>query len=238
MKIELPQGSFLTSAEPSAPVILVAGGRPPADGWLKQVARRYPLWAADRGIDACRSAAVVPEMLIGDADSGSLESWCWAESLGVPLVRHPVDKDLTDLQLSLQELAARRPGAEVLLTGALGKRFDHAYSNVFSLWEANLSDLRAIGLADEVEALFLLEGGQSFHADLLESPVAISLLPLTDECENVNSEGVRWPLHQALLKRDHPGGICNRLAEGSHSVDVFLNKGLLGVYFCWNENGL
>ena len=238
MKIELPQGRFFIDAQASDPVLLVAGGRPPEASWLKQVARTFPVWAIDRGIDVCRSAAVIPEILLGDADSGAAEAWQWAEAQKVPVVRHSVDKDLTDLQLTLRELGSRRPGASALVTGGLGRRFDHAYSNVFSLLEAGQWGARAIGLADEAEALFFVEGEQSFRADFAALPVAVSLLPLSDICEKVNSRGVHWPLQAATLMREHPGGICNRLAEGSHSVDISLGKGLIGVYFCWRESGL
>lgn len=238
MKIELPQGQFFIDAELSPLVLLVAGGRAPDEIWLRQVAQNCPVWAIDRGIDVCRSAKVIPERLIGDADSGSVESWQWGEALHIPVVKHPVDKDLTDLQLALQELGRRRPGVSALLTGGMGRRFDHAYSNVFTLLESDASGVRSIGLADESEAIFLVGGGQTFRTDLLELPVAISLLPLSAVCENVYSEGVHWPLQGAKLTMNRPGGICNRLAEGSSSIKVSLGCGLLGVYFCWNESKL
>ncbi len=239
MNMVLPQGSFATdSASSSTPVLLVAGGRAPTKDWLKQVSHNCPVWAVDRGIDACRAAAVIPEVLIGDADSAAAESWEWANSLHIPIVRHCTDKDFTDLQLTLQELGRRRPGSLVLLTGGMGRRFDHAFSNVFSLLESNSADIKTIGLADEAEALFFVEAGQLFQADLLESPTAVSLLPLSVVCEKVQSRGVHWPLTNATLTMDHPGGICNRLAAGSHRVNVSLEKGRLGVYFCWDESGL
>lgn len=238
MEIVLPQGRFFVNVEASDPVILAAGGRPPDECWLQQVARSYPVWAIDRGIEVCRLADVVPEILIGDADSGSAEAWQWAESLRVPVLRHPVDKDLTDLQLTLQELGRRHPGAPALLTGGMGRRFDHAFSNLFSLREAYQWGICALGLADESEAVFFVEGGQSFQADLMEVPAAISLLPLSAVCDNVNSRGVHWPLRDARLTMDHPGGICNRLAEGSRSVSLSLERGVVGAYFCWRENGL
>lgn len=238
MKIDLPQGYFITDAEMSTPVILVAGGRAPDEKWLKQVARSYPVWAVDRGMDVCRSATVIPEILIGDADSGTAESWQWGEDHHIQVVKHPVDKDLTDLQLALQELGQRHPGASALLTGGMGRRFDHAYSNVFSLLESDVWGIRPIGLADESEAIFLVGNGQTLQADFREIPIAVSLLPLSAVCENVYSQGVHWQLQDATLSVNHPGGICNRLAEASRSVRVSVGNGLLGVYFCWTESGL
>ena len=150
MILELPQGQFFLDAEPSTPVILVAGGRPPDANWLNQVVQNCPVWAIDSGIDVCRSASVIPEILIGDADSSAADSWQWGEDLRIPVLRHPADKDLTDLQLALQELGRRRPGALALLTGGMGGRFDHAYSNLFSLLESVAWGVQPIGTADEV----------------------------------------------------------------------------------------
>jgi thiamine pyrophosphokinase len=238
MQIKLPQGRFSTNVETGSTVVLVAGGRPPSSSWLTAVSRTFPVWAIDRGVDACRLASVAPEILIGDADSGSMESWRWAESFRIPVVRHPVDKDLTDLQLTLQELGTRRPGASALLTGGMGRRFDHAYSNLFSLREEASRGVQAIGLADESEALFFIEGGQFLRADFIENPIAVSLLPLSASCDNVNSQGVHWPLRAARMTMDHPCGTSNRLAIDSRSLEISLGSGLLGIYFCWNEHGL
>ena len=238
MEIGLPQGDFIVTGAASELVLLVAGGRPPALDWLRRVAKTCPVWAIDRGIDVCRQAAVVPELLIGDADSGSPAAWQWSESLRVPTVRHPVDKDWTDLQLALAELAARRPGATALLTGGLGRRFDHAYSNVFSLQAANASGLQAAGLADETEALFFVAAGQRFTAHLAQSPPVVSLMPMTPVCTAVTSRGVHWPLTDATLTMERPAGICNRLSEGSNRLEISLGSGVLGVYFCWDEAGL
>ena len=238
MEIGLPQGDFIVTGAASELVLLVAGGRRPALDWLRRAAQTWPVWAIDRGIDVCRQAAVVPELLIGDADSGSPAAWQWSESLRIPTVRHPVDKDWTDLQLALAELAVRRPGATVLLTGGLGRRFDHAYSNVFCLQAAKASGIQAVGLADETEALFFVAGGQRFTARLAQLPPVISLIPLTPVCTAVTSRGVHWPLTEATLTMEHPAGICNRLATGSDRLEVSLDKGVLGVYFCWNEADL
>lgn len=238
MKLKFPQGVFTFGDESSDALILVAGGRPPALGWLAEVADNYPLWAVDRGADVCRSASLIPDRLIGDADSSSAESWRWVKEHGIPVVHHPVDKDLTDLQLALLELGQQRPGVAALVTGGMGGRFDHAFSNVFSLLEAQREGIKPLGLIDDSEALFLLQGGNSFQADFSVVPAIISLLPLSPVCEEVSSDGVHWPLEAATLNMESPGGICNRLAAGSRSITVSLGRGQLGVYLCWDEQRL
>jgi thiamine pyrophosphokinase len=241
MKITIPQGSL--KIEPVAvawtePVVLAAGGRAPAIGWLQALANSYPVWAVDRGADVCRAAAVIPEIFIGDADSSDAASWKWLAALQVPSLRYPTDKDDSDLQLALQELARQRPGATALLTGGWGGRFDHAWSNVASLIQAVQWGLGPAALVDQAEAMFLLSGGQQLTFDFVQLPKIISLIPLTTDCEQVVSDGVHWPLSGVNLSMHEPAAISNRLAENSQGIRVGLQAGILGVYCCWQETGL
>lgn len=238
MELILPQGRFAVNTEAGEIVVLVAGGRSPALKWLRQVAGNYPVWAIDRGADVCLRAEVKPEILFGDADSGSADAWQWAKEEAIPVERYHADKDYTDLQLALRGVAARQPGKMVLLTGGMGRRFDHAYSNIYSLMEAEGFGVKSIGLADEAESMLFLRSGQSLHADFTQLPNVVSLLPLSPVCEQICSQGLHWPLFDATLRMDSPGGISNRLASGSHSVSVSMGNGCLGVYFCWEEEGL
>ena len=106
------------------------------------------------------------------------------------------------------------------------------------LIEAKRKGVGALGLVDEGEALFLLDAGQSLQAQFLIKPTVVSLLPLSPVCKSITSSGVRWPLQDATLRQNQPGGISNRLAEGSRSLKVCLGSGCLGIYFCWNEDAL
>ena len=183
MQVTLPQGEFDFAVEADEITVLVAGGRPPATAWLRQVAGRYPVWAVDRGADVCRAAGVRPERLFGDADSGSPAAWQWAEELGIPVERYHADKDWTDLQLALQGVAVRRPGSAVILAGGMGRRFDHAVSNIYSLLNMAAQGLIPLGLADEAEAMFLVAGGQTLQANFAQLPGVVSLLPLSPICD-------------------------------------------------------
>ncbi len=238
MKITIPQCTVVFQQAEAETVVLVAGGRAPAASWLASMAQLYPIWAVDRGADICRAAAVVPEILLGDADSSETSSWQWLEALKVPTVRYPVDKDYTDLQLALRELAVQRSDAAVLLTGGWGGRFDHAWSNVFSLLQATDSGLSIAGIVDQAEAMFFLPGGQQLDIEFVQQPKTISLIPLTPVCRQVTSQGVHWPLEGIDLSMQAPAAISNRLAVGAQKIRVGLSEGSLGIYCCWQETGL
>ena len=230
----LPQltASF-TSARPQTEVLLVAGGRAPAAAWLQKASCARDIWCADSGIDACRRAAAVPVHLVGDGDSASSEGWQWGMQLGIPVDRFSPKKDLTDTQLALQKISETYQSATVILTGVWGGRFDHAFSNIFSLAGA-----RQLGLygcaADEKEILLLLTGPDAVAIETATRPTAISLLPLSGECQGVSIHGVYWPLEEVALTKSLPYAISNELTPTGKNFQVSVQAGCLGVYLHWD----
>lgn len=132
--LRLPQLKCSFARElPDTKILLVAGGRQPDPGWLTQAAGEFPVWCVDRGIDCCYESGIVPERLIGDGDSAAFRGWAWAKTLGIPVDVYPPEKNLTDFQLALQTAATVYGQAGVIATGIWGGRFDHAFSNIYSL---------------------------------------------------------------------------------------------------------
>jgi len=232
--LTLPQlkASFLHPL-PSVQVLLVAGGRPPASTWLQKAAVSREIWCADRGIEACREAGIRPLRLIGDGDSASGEAWAWGESLGIQIDRFSPQKDLTDTQLALQKISDSHPLAFVLMTGVWGGRFDHAFSNIFSLAGACQQGSRGCA-ADENEVLLLLNGPDEVVIDTHSRPAAISLLPLSPVCRGVSISGVHWPLDRVVLESSLPYAISNELSPTGNSFKAAVETGCLGVYLQWH----
>ena len=113
---------------------MVLGGRAPSPEFLASLSRGCELWAVDRGVEACRAAGIAPAVLVGDRDSGSAEGWRWAAERGAATREYQSDKDLTDFQLALEIFADEHKNSEknIILTGALGGRFDHLWSLTLS----------------------------------------------------------------------------------------------------------
>ena len=227
--LDLPQITFsFHQPLPKHEYLLVAGGRSPKDSWLKASAAGRTLWCIDHGIDCCYAARLLPEHLFGDGDSASPEAWHWAESQDVPIEKYQPEKDFTDTQLALQ-YASHDPDAMIVLTGCFGKRFDHFYSTLFSCAYSRMP----VCLADELEVLFPLPGGNAMTVSPVSAPLAVSLLPLTSTCEGVCIDNVRWPLQDAELKQSFPNAVSNVPATGK-PITVSLSSGILGVYLCWD----
>lgn len=233
----LPQLSCVFGRElPKAQLLLVAGGRRPAAGWLAQAAGRYPVWCVDRGIEVCRESQIRPERLIGDGDSAAGAGWAWGRKLGIPVDRYPPEKTLTDLQLALQTAGLVYGEAMVVVTGVWGGRFDHAFSNIHSLKGGEKFGLWGCCAADEKEALILLKGGESAEIKVTAPPQVVSLLPLARQCAGVCIDGVHWPLDGVVLQDSLPYAISNRWSGRQMTISV--KTGWLGIYFCWDEESL
>ncbi len=232
--LSLPNGKATFSNAFQEPLLVVAGGRKPAASWLAEIFRSFTTrWCADSGLVYCLEAGILPDRLVGDGDSTPPDEWRRAVEAGVSVTKHPVDKDLTDLQLALFTAGKELPGKPVLVTGCWGGRFDHLWANIFSaLWAAE-QDIRILVFADEKECLFLLEGEEALEICVSgRENVVVSLLPLTPECAGVDLQNVRWELKDSLLLQKHPYTVSNR-TEGNKNISVRLQKGILGVYCGW-----
>ncbi len=207
--------------------VVVAGGRAPQKTWLQQLALDKKLYCADKGVEICLEAGLVPAMLYGDCDSASEKCYQKAKELGAQVKSFPVEKDDTDLQLLLKNL----PCGDVICSGVWGGRFDHLYSNVFSLLAFKEKQQAQIILADEKEAMLLLTGGEAVKITLAQKVKALSLLPLCEESK-VNLINTRWNLQEAELKLLHPYAISN-IPQQEFSFACL--KGKIGLYLCFEE---
>ena len=207
--------------------LVVAGGRTPEVAWLGEVAATKKLYCADKGIEVCLQANLVPTALFGDGDSGSKDAYEKAQTLGTKVETFPVEKDDTDLQLVLQNLE----GSDLICTGVWGGRFDHLYSNVFSLLSYKEVHQAQVILADDKEAMLLVTAKEAVKISLHKKVKALSLLPLS-EVNKVTLKNVRWELQEAELKLLHPYAISN-IPQDEFTFECL--DGKIGLYLCFEE---
>lgn len=214
-------------------LLMVLGGRKQSVDWLNSISFNECIWAIDSGVDSCFAAGIIPEKLVGDADSADPIAWQWALDNGVSVSKYPRDKDLTDFQIALTLLSqeTKLEKRAVFLTGCFGGRFDHLWSTFISF--LNFSEKYIpIGMADEREGIIFLNGEDSVQMFFNKKPQAISLIPLSKTCTGVSICGVRWPLNNVLLEYRNPYCISNSIEDGKDVV-VSVEKGRLGVYWEW-----
>ena len=224
--MKLPQCEiFFAENNFDAEILLVSGGRKPSENFFLEVAQDRKIFAVDKGIEICHATKILPEVLIGDFDSAEKISVDWAVKNKIPVERHPVDKDFTDLQLALDFAKKNYKKISAVITGTFGGRFDHLFSAIFSCANADFKTF----MADDREIIFFLQGSEVAEVKFFKKPLAISLLPITATCEGVTINNVCWQLHGAKLFQKMPYAVSNRL-EGDE-IKISLSAGILAVYF-------
>ncbi len=233
MELLLPECRLLFHVKHDAEPIVnlaVAGGREPAAAWLREAALGRRLYCADRGAAYCLKAGLSPTLLVGDCDSADKIFYEQAEALGAQVFVHPPAKDDTDLQMLLAQL----PAGDLLATGIFGGRFDHLFSNVYSLLAFKKKRGCRVILADEQELLLLLTDEEKIKINFKNNfdVQALSLLSLSDSCR-VTISGAAWPLNEALLTQARPYAVSNM--PTAQEVECSCLSGSVGLYIHWQK---
>lgn len=193
--------------------IISGGRRAPLDG----IENADRIIACDKGYQYAEEAGVRPQLLVGDFDSytGSLPA-------DIPILDLPVEKDDTDTMAAIR-YAVQEGYSEIFLYCALGGRLDHLLGNVQSAVFAVERGCR-VHIIDTDNLLYFFTDGT-----LTLPPRAgwsLSLLSLTDRCENVSVTGVKYPLRDATLTNGFPIGVSN---EWRGEAQISVGGGVLLV---------
>ena len=185
------------------------------------------LLCADGGARHVLQWGMTPHVVIGDMDSLDDETLARLASAGVELVRHPAQKDATDLELAL-EWGIDSGATEITILGALGGRMDHVLGNILLLAHPRLAGIPA-RIHGNDEWLTLVRDRLTILGNLGDT---VSLLPLCAEVTHVTTTGLEYPLQDESLRYSFSRGISNRLIE--REATITLGEGLLLVVHRWS----
>lgn len=211
---------------PAVHALVVLNGDTGDATWLgAQAAAADLVVAADGAADALFAAGCRPGLVVGDLDSLLPATLALLEEAGIPIERHPVDKDATDGELALG--AALAHGATTIrVAGAFGgPRVDQA---IASLTLLTLPALRRadVALITPTDTVRLLRGPASHRLTGAPGDI-VSLLPLSERVSGVTTTGLRYALAGAALDRGPTLGVSNELISSDASVAI--GDGLLIV---------
>ena len=200
--------------------VLVVGGSPerPAPELLRRLAAEADLvLACDAGADACLAADVRVDVLVGDADSATLEGLVHARAHARAELAFPAEKDDTDLGLALRWVRDLAVGLErLVLTGVTGGRPDHALA-VLGLLARN-ADLAPRLEENAVQMRVLSPAGAStWKFDAIDQGRTVSALALLGPAV-VSEHGLHWNLDHAELPPLSDLGVSNVIESPGASV--------------------
>ena len=197
--------------------VVFAGGEPvdPADRSL--VPSGAFVVAADSGLDSALALGIHVDLVIGDMDSVSAAALRRAEAGGTRIERHPVDKDVTDLELALG--AAVKAGAEeIIILGGHGGRFDHLLGNALLLASPRFA---APNIRWEIGSVTVTPCRPGRTTHIAGAPGdRVSLLPIGGPATTIVTTGLTWPLTAEDLLPGSTRGISNEMAESTVTVEI------------------
>jgi len=189
-----------------------------------QVTQNDFVIAADGGARHCLKLGITPHVVIGDLDSLSESEIHSLEEKQIKIIRHPVRKDFTDLELALQH-AVSLGADEILIWAALGNRWDQTLANILLPVAPGLSKA-TIRLIDGLQEISLLRPGQPLLIRGFPGDV-VSLISISGDAHGVSTTGLEYPLQSETLYFGATRGVSNVFQ--AQEASVILESGLLLV---------
>lgn len=199
-------------------ILIFANGNISDPGWVRAyLASAQVTIAADGGVRHLLALDQRPDVLIGDLDSlpDGLENdlAAWTDVL---VVRHPPEKDETDLELALLYAVDHYPGAEIVILGGFGGRLDQTLANILLLAHPRLRR-SSIRMEEDGESAWLV----TERTEISGRPGdRVSLIPLGGLVEVEATTGLRWPLHNEILDFGPARGISNEMTSATATVQL------------------
>jgi thiamine pyrophosphokinase len=178
------------------------------------------LVAADGGSIHLHRLGLIPAWLVGDLDSTPADLLDEYTRAGVRIMRYPVAKDETDLELAIRLTIAENYNS-ILVMAALGGRLDQTLGNLFLLARTDLLGCD-VCLDDGREEVFLIRKNGIVHGNKGDM---VSLIPINGDAQEVETEGLLYPLRGETLYTDRTRGISN-VMEGKRA-EIRIKSGQL-----------
>ncbi len=201
--------------------VIIANGDAPStqtvQHWLRD---GDTLICADGGCQVALTQGLRIDHAIGDFDSLLEADLIRMQALGVAILRHPIHKNETDLELALQ-LAKSLDPADIVVLGALGGRLDHEMANLMLLAMPELKDTSVLiaGEGIEIHAIDARQQTATLHLRG-HAGETVSLIPLGGDAQGIVTHGLYYPLHHEALLVGPARGMSNVMTEDQVKIDV------------------
>lgn len=179
---------------------------------------------ADGGMDHLLKINYIPDLVLGDFDSISKDSFNFIRENNIPIQKYPSIKDSTDTELAIDYLV-ENGFDEIILTGVTGTRLDHTMANVLLL--NYLLKKRIKGkIIDDHNTIYLLEDYKELN-DLKD--FYISLIPINEDGIVLSLSGFFYNLDHEFIEFGSSRGISNKIIGQQGIIQIHNGKALLFI---------
>ena len=172
--------------------------------------------AADGGLKILEQLGIEPDAIIGDFDSlGFIPK-------GKNVIRHKVEKDDTDMMLSV-EYAHDLGYNDIVIFGGTGGRVDHTFANVSTMLWASRHGIR-ISMVDETN-IYRVITNESITLDAKRDG-DLSVFAF-DKAEDVCITGAKYTASNMALTNDNPTAVSNSFIGKEVTISVGIGSLLI-----------
>lgn len=172
---------------------------------------------ADGGLKYAQKAGVIPDLAVGDFDS------LGHDPRGVNVIKVPVEKDDTDLQLALS-IAVEKGAGEITIIGGIGGRVDHTIGNIQNIVHYSANNVE-INMIDPMQSITVQRPGTRIYKGC--SGMKFSAFAHTAEVTGLTYKGAYYPLENHTITNTFPLGISNEFTDSQ--IEVTFKTGILIV---------
>lgn len=160
------------------------------------------IMCADKGLNHAKKLGITPDIVVGDFDS-------YKDKLpeNTEIFYSIPEKDDTDTMLAVK-IALERGAEKIIIHGALGGRFDHAFANIQTLVYIHEHGCVA-EIVDCGNVMIVCgEGGHTFE---LWQDWYFSVFAVREKLEIERMSGVKYPLENYCMTNSFPLGVSNEI---------------------------
>ena len=174
--------------------------------------------AADGGYLHLRAANIVPNVIVGDFDS--MDEPTAFE--GIEIVKHPVEKDETDMYLAYR-IGAQHGCDEFYFYGGVGGREDHTFANYCLLLRVTNENKRAFLIGNKSKT-FVIKN-EKIELCSFEGK-GISVFAFGSDAHNVSIKGLKYEAEDITMTSSYPIGVSNSFTKGK-TAEISVGDGAL-----------
>jgi len=186
---------------------------------------------ADGGALNAVRLGLTPDVVLGDFDSLSDEILEDFRQQGITIVKYPIEKDKTDLELAM-DYAIDMGTNEIMVFTALGGRMDQMLGNVLLATHDKYRSARIIFISGSQTGFILRDEDKLEHYGM--SGDILSVIPLSLKVHIKALHGVVWPIDQQVLEFGSSLSLSNRFAE--NVVNIAVKEGICLVVHIPDEH--